>query len=220
MDAMISEKNDEREARSDGSSNSIAELSQSAVCRRSHSLTLPRELACMKMWQCSGWNSAHVITSVRSSMFRGLMSTTLKPAPPLCRFHTLTRRSSAERKVSSSDESAMELMWYACEFEYTRRGVAEITLPRLLTLGSTRFDASVLAYLLRSSRKDASRGDWGDVGDEALSLLHSLCVYIFGMHAPKPHGMPPGGVPPGGVVEVGRPACASAPRGVIDTTSL
>ena len=36
------------------------------------------------------------------------------------------RRSSAERKVAPSLFTEMELMWYVCAFEKTRRGVATV----------------------------------------------------------------------------------------------
>ena len=50
-------------------------LSQSAWTRMSQRRTVPLEEANANMPQHDGWNSAAVITSVRSSMFGGFMST-------------------------------------------------------------------------------------------------------------------------------------------------
>ena len=54
-----------------------------------------------------------VMTSVRSSMFAGLMSTMLKLMLELSRCHRFTRRSSAEMYVSQSELTLRLLMWYA-----------------------------------------------------------------------------------------------------------
>ena len=57
----------------------------------------------MKTFECVGWNSALVMTSVNSSMLAGLMSTTLNDWSLMPRFHKLIRRSSEEIKVSPSE---------------------------------------------------------------------------------------------------------------------
>lgn len=50
-------------------------------------------------------------TSVKSSMLVGLMSTMLKLCSVISKFHRLMRRSSADRNVSWSLLTEMELMW-------------------------------------------------------------------------------------------------------------
>ncbi len=50
-------------------------------------------------------------TSVKSSMFEGLISTMLKLCSVMSKFHTLILRSSADKKVSLSLLTDMELMW-------------------------------------------------------------------------------------------------------------
>lgn len=50
-------------------------LSQSAEALMSQRRSVPLLLLYTNRWQWWGWNSAAVITSVRSSMFAGLMST-------------------------------------------------------------------------------------------------------------------------------------------------
>merc|ERR1712159_653323 len=46
----------------------------------------PRLLDHTNWWLCFGWHAAAVMTSVRSSIFVGLMSTTLKDVFETCRF--------------------------------------------------------------------------------------------------------------------------------------
>ncbi len=75
------------------------------------------ELLYMKRLQCTGWNSAAVMTSVSSSMFAGLMSTMLKLRSLISRFQRFIRRSSAEMYVSWSEFTDIEWMWYAWAFE-------------------------------------------------------------------------------------------------------
>ena len=55
-------------------------LSHKAESRMSASLMLLFELLYINKLQCTGWNSAAVMTSVSSSMFTGLMSTMSFPA--------------------------------------------------------------------------------------------------------------------------------------------
>lgn len=64
------------------------------------------------------------MTSESSSMSAGLMSTILNAASLACRCHKLMCRSSAERKVSPSQLTPIELMWYEWPLPYTRFGVA------------------------------------------------------------------------------------------------
>lgn len=59
-------------------------------------------------------------TSVRSSMLAGLMSTMLKLWSERSRLHRLMRRSSADRNVSWSLFTEIELMWYVCALANTR----------------------------------------------------------------------------------------------------
>lgn len=86
-DAVISEKNDlwccpsaPPSVASPGGSSKTAGLSQSAADRMSQTRAAPRELAWAKSEQCAGWNSAAVMTSVKSSMHAGFMSTMTKGA--------------------------------------------------------------------------------------------------------------------------------------------
>ncbi len=53
-------------------------------------------------------------------MFPGLMSTMLKLCSAISRFHRLIRRSSADKKVSWSLLTEMELMWYVCALANSR----------------------------------------------------------------------------------------------------
>mmetsp|Transcript_25851 Transcript_25851/g.62797 ORF Transcript_25851/g.62797 Transcript_25851/m.62797 type:complete len:225 (-) Transcript_25851:333-1007(-) len=137
IELMISLKND----LDDGSSSSskiFASLSHSAALRMSHSLIVPRLLLYMNRLHDLGWNSADVITSVSSSMLAGLMSTMLNDWSLIDRFHRLMRRSSLLTNVSPSLFSAIELMWYACAFENTRRGAAATTVCFVCSRGTTR----------------------------------------------------------------------------------
>mmetsp|Transcript_3567 Transcript_3567/g.12791 ORF Transcript_3567/g.12791 Transcript_3567/m.12791 type:complete len:277 (-) Transcript_3567:530-1360(-) len=88
--------------------------SHRAASRMSASRIDPFELLYANTLHCVGWNSAAVITSVKSSMLDGLMSTMLNDWFDTSRFHRLTRKSSAEMNVSQSLLMLMELMWYAC----------------------------------------------------------------------------------------------------------
>lgn len=63
--------------------------------------------------------AVHVCEPQQGSHSQQHTATAAAPARPhLSRCHRLTRRSSAEMKVSQSLLSAMELMWYVCAFEY------------------------------------------------------------------------------------------------------
>mmetsp|Transcript_47039 Transcript_47039/g.112064 ORF Transcript_47039/g.112064 Transcript_47039/m.112064 type:complete len:210 (-) Transcript_47039:360-989(-) len=127
MEEMISEKKERREG-SSSSSNALAWVSQSARSRVSAILIEPREFDHRNRLQWSGWHDAAVITSVSSSMLSGLMSTMLNEVSETPRFHRLIRRSSAEMNVSQSELREMELMWYACPLENTRRWCAWMPL--------------------------------------------------------------------------------------------
>eukprot|EP01139_Manchomonas_bermudensis_P010370 Amastigsp_a340305_166.p3 type:complete len:161 gc:universal Amastigsp_a340305_166:966-484(-) len=132
---MISEKND-LVAGSSGSSKVLACASQIAAARMSAILIVPFDDEYMNVEHESGWNSAEVITSVSSSMFSGLMSTIVNDWFEISRFHKLIRRSSAEMNVSPSEFTEIELMWYACAFANTRRGVAATTFSVVSSRGS------------------------------------------------------------------------------------
>lgn len=93
----------------------------------------------MKRLQLVGWKHDAVMTSVSSSMFSGLMSTMLKLIWLLFMFHRLMRRSSADKKVSPSEQGEMELTWYAWALAYTRRGVAHTAVSRHVSVGILRF---------------------------------------------------------------------------------
>merc|ERR1719480_106679 len=58
-----------------------------------------------------GWNSEAVMTSVSSSMLAGLMSTMLNDWSVISMCHKLILRSSADKYVSWSELTEMELMW-------------------------------------------------------------------------------------------------------------
>lgn len=78
---------------------------------KSQILAKPLEVEYIKRSARLGWNTADVMTSFSWSILGGLMSTTLKMSRGLSTFHRLTLRSSAEMKLSPSQESERELMW-------------------------------------------------------------------------------------------------------------
>mmetsp|Transcript_41 Transcript_41/g.141 ORF Transcript_41/g.141 Transcript_41/m.141 type:complete len:216 (-) Transcript_41:77-724(-) len=135
MLAMISEKK-VLVFGSSASSKIFAYESQSAESRMSANRMDPRDDEYMKMLQWLGWKLAAVMTSVSSSMFSGLMSTMLNDSDELSRCHRFTRRSSAERYVSPSELTEMELTWYACALAYVRRGVAHTAVSRHVNTGT------------------------------------------------------------------------------------
>lgn len=157
----------------------------------SASLMLLFELLYMKRLQCTGWNSAAVMTSVSSSMFAGLMSTmswnvfnyctdrnciqghSLKLRSLMSRFHRLIRRSSAETYVSWSELTEIEWMWYACAFAYTFRGTAAMMLSCTDMRGSRRFCWTIGAgsdlWPSRRLLSDTTRNDFSNT-------FHSLIV--------------------------------------------
>eukprot|EP00878_Enallax_costatus_P039570 GHUV01045398.1.p1 GENE.GHUV01045398.1~~GHUV01045398.1.p1 ORF type:complete len:134 (+),score=27.02 GHUV01045398.1:284-685(+) len=81
-------------------------IGQSPASRQS----MPCCYSKLKQQQEQLHNDSH--TSVRSSMFAGLMSTILKLWSVTSRLHRLTRKSSAERNVCWSLLTLMLLMWY------------------------------------------------------------------------------------------------------------
>merc|ERR1712127_213384 len=107
---MISEKKDLLVG-SSGSSNILAWESQRAGCLMSHRRIVPLLEEYTKRLHSLGWNSEAVITSVSSSMLAGLISTMLKDWSVISMCHRLIRRSSADRYVSWSEFTDIELMW-------------------------------------------------------------------------------------------------------------
>ena len=137
MLAMISEKK-LREPGASASSNILACALHSALRRMSARRMLPLLEEYANVWHCVGWKLAHVITSVRSSMFAGLMSTTLNAPFAFSRCQRLTRKSSADKYVSPSELTLRELTWYACALPYRRRHFAPKTTSVERTEGNRR----------------------------------------------------------------------------------
>ena len=77
-------------------------------------------------------------TSVRSSMLAGLMSTMLKLWSERSRLHRLMRRSSADRNVSWSLFTEIELMWYVCALANTRLQREASSTSEVLTCGAVQ----------------------------------------------------------------------------------
>ena len=108
---MISEKN-ERAPGGSGAAMASAGRSHVDAARRSPNRSTPLLDAWQNRAQCAGWNSAVVTTSVRSSMRGGLRSTSVYGgAAGASRCQRLTRRSSADRNVSPSEQRDSELTW-------------------------------------------------------------------------------------------------------------
>ena len=99
------------------------------------------------------------ITSARSSMFSGLMSTTVNARRRRrSRCHKFTRRSSALMYVSQSEFTESELMWYACARCRTGGGTARRRRRpwRRTTARATRADFDGASPPAR--RRDAGSG--------------------------------------------------------------
>uniref|UniRef100_A0A6B0TZD3 Uncharacterized protein n=1 Tax=Ixodes ricinus TaxID=34613 RepID=A0A6B0TZD3_IXORI len=71
-------------------------------------------------------------------MLVGLISTILKLWSVISRCHRLIRRSSADRYVSWSLLTEMELMWYVCALAKMRRGVASTSSSMGCRVGTRR----------------------------------------------------------------------------------
>ena len=94
--------------RGHGERGAVARRRRAEVAQPEHALA--RRVA--KQGAVRGWNSAVVTTSVRSSMRGGLRSTSVYGgAAGASRCQRLTRRSSADRNVSPSEQRDSELTW-------------------------------------------------------------------------------------------------------------
>ena len=89
----------------------VAHLSNYEFILRSHTLVIPFEEVNRSISGTVGLNSVWVITSFRSSMFGGLISTIEYVVLQVSRFQIFTLKSSEDKKCSLSALKDKELTW-------------------------------------------------------------------------------------------------------------